>query len=282
VTAAKEASVAKSAAVGAAFIADIQSRRVPEAALGIWWLGQASFVIRGGGTTVYLDPYLAPGQHRIVPPAVEPAQVNNADLVLCTHDHGDHVDPIALAGIAKASPRARFLVPGVAEERLLALGIAPERIVVPPIDEPMSFGDLVVTAIPAAHEELDYSPQRGHPYLGYVLKLNGVVAYHSGDCTMYEGLTERLKSHRPDVALLPINGHDWKRTHEGIIGNMTYREAADLAVATGVDLCIPMHYGMFANNTEPPGNFVDYVHQHYPEQHVKVMARYEGFVYLKP
>jgi len=269
------------AKVGEALLADIQTRRVPERAVGIWWLGQASFVVRGAGVTVYLDPYLTPSPRRLVPPPLAPDQVANADLVLCTHDHADHIDPGALPGIAQASPGARILVPGVARDRVVGLGVPAERVVVPPVDEPVAYGPLSVTAIPAAHEELDYTPEAGYPYLGYVLQLNGVTLYHSGDCTMYEGLTERLLAHRPDVALLPINGHDWKRLRRQTIGNMTYREAVDLAADVGIDLVIPMHYGMFRGNTEPPGHFVDYVHEFYPEQKVHVMARYEGFVYLK-
>lgn len=268
--------------IGEALLADVQRRQIPEDALGIWWIGQSSFIIRGGGITVYVDPYLNPSPKRIVPPPLRPEQVTNADFVLCTHDHGDHIDPTALPGIAAASPHTKILVPGVARDKLVGLGIPAQQIVVPQVDDPVSVGSLTVTAIPAAHEELDYSPERGYPYLGYVLKLNGVTLYHAGDCTMYEGLNERLKVHRPDVVLLPINGHDWKRTHKGIIGNMTYREAADLAAEVRADLTIPMHYGMFAHNTEPPGHFVNYMLDCYPTQKIKVMARYEGFVYLKP
>ena len=267
--------------IGQRLLADIQHRWIPENALGIWWLGQASFIVRGGGITIYVDPYLNPSPKRIVPPPLRPEQVTNADLVVCTHDHNDHIDPTALPGIAAASPHAKIMVPGVARDKLVGLGIPAQRIVVPSVDEPISFGPLTVTAIPAAHEDLDYSPDCGYPYVGYVLKLNGVTLYHAGDCTMYEGLIERLKVHRPEVVLLPINGHDWKRTHKGIIGNMTYREAADLAAEVGADLAIPMHYGMFPHNTEPPGHFVDYILDCYPTQKIKVMARYEGFVYLK-
>jgi L-ascorbate metabolism protein UlaG (beta-lactamase superfamily) len=267
--------------IGQGLLADIQHRRIPGDALGIWWIGQSSFIVRGGGITIYIDPYLNPSPKRIVPPPLRPEQVTNADYVLCTHDHSDHIDPTALPGIAAASPRAKILVPAVAREKLVGLGISAGQIVVPSIDEPMIAGPLTIVAIPAAHEALDYSPELGYPYLGYVLKFNGVTLYHAGDCTMYEGLSERLKVHRPDVALLPINGHDWKRTHQGIIGNMTYREAADLAVEVRADLAIPMHYGMFSHNTEPPGHFVNYVQDVYPTQKIKVMARYEGFVYLK-
>jgi L-ascorbate 6-phosphate lactonase len=267
--------------VGETLLADVQCRWIPKGALGIWWIGQSSFIVRGSGVTIYLDPYLNPTHRRIVPPPLRPEQVTNADLVLCTHDHGDHIDPTALPGIAAASPHAKILIPGVARDKVVGMGIAVQQVVVPPVDDPVVYGLLTITAIPAAHEELDHSPVRGYPYLGYVLKLNGVTLYHAGDCTMYEGLSERLKVHRPDVVLLPINGHDWKRTHQGIIGNMTYREAADLAVEVGADLAIPMHYGMFAHNTEPPGHFVNYIHEFYPTQKIKVMARYEGFVYLK-
>jgi L-ascorbate 6-phosphate lactonase len=267
--------------VGEALLADVRRRRIPEEALGLWWLGQASFIIRGGGLTIYVDPYLNPSPRRLVPPPLRPEQVTDADLVLCTHDHSDHIDPTALPGIAAASPRATILVPAVARDKVVGMGIPAQRIVVPTVDQPLLFGPLTVTTIPAAHEELDHSPDHGYPYVGYILKLNGVTLYHAGDSTIYEGLAERLKLHRPDVALLPINGHDWKRTHQNIIGNMTYREAADLAVEVGADLAIPMHYGMFAHNTEPPGHFVDYMLDFYPTQKIKVMARYEGFVYLK-
>jgi L-ascorbate metabolism protein UlaG (beta-lactamase superfamily) len=268
--------------VGETLLADVQRRWIPQEALGLWWIGQSSFILRGGGVTTYIDPYLNPSPRRLVPPPLRPEQVGNADLVLCTHDHRDHIDATALPGIARASPQAKLLVPGVAREKVIGLGIPAPQVVVPPVDEPVAFGAMTVTAIPAAHEALDYTPDSGYPYLGYVVRLNGVTLYHAGDCTMYEGLTERLKLHRPDIVLLPINGRDWKRTRQNIIGNMTYREAADLAVEVGADLMIPMHYGMFAHNTEHPGYLVDYLLDQHPTQKIKVMARYEGFVYLKP
>lgn len=269
------------AKIGAELIADIQGRWIPDGALGIWWLGQSSFVVKGSGTIVYIDPYLEPNPRHAVPPPLVPGQITHADVVLCSHDHPDHIDPVALAGIANASPRARIVVPAIAREKVARLGIDQDRVVAARVDRVTNLGALSLTAIPAAHEELDYSERWGYPYLGYLLELNGVVLYHAGDTTVYEGLLERLSSRPVDIALLPINGHDWKRLHGGTIGNMSYREAADLAVDAGMGMVIPMHYGMFPRNSEPPGHFVDYIHQFYPEQRIHVMARYEGFVYLK-
>jgi L-ascorbate metabolism protein UlaG (beta-lactamase superfamily) len=54
--------------VGERLLTDAQGRRIPDDALGRWWLGQASFIVRGAGITVYVDPYLNPTQRRIVPP----------------------------------------------------------------------------------------------------------------------------------------------------------------------------------------------------------------------
>lgn len=266
---------------GARLLEEIKAKQIPAGGLGIWWLGQASFAVKANGCTIYIDPFLMPHASRLVPPAFPAESVDNADLVLCTHDHLDHIDPVALPAIARASSRAKVLVPGIAREKVVGLGVPRERVVVPPVDVAVGHGPASVTAIPAAHEELDYSPEGSYPYLGYVVRLGGVTLYHSGDCTLYEGLAERLKTHRPDVALLPINGHDWYRTKAGTIGNMGYREAADLAHDVGIDLVIPMHFGMFRGNTEPPGHFVSYVHEFYPEQKTKVMARYEGFVYSR-
>jgi L-ascorbate metabolism protein UlaG (beta-lactamase superfamily) len=60
---------------------------------------------------------------------------------------------------------------------------------------------------------------------------------------------ERVKSHQVDVALLPINGRDFYWISAGIIGNFSYRETADFAVRSGAKVVIPMHYGIFRNNT---------------------------------
>ena len=47
------------------------------------------------------------------------------------------------------------------------------------------------------------------------------------------------------------------------MGNLTPREAADLAAANGADLVIPMHYDM-SGNTQMPGIFIDYLRRRYP------------------
>lgn len=57
---------------------------------------------------------------------------------------------------------------------------------------------------------------------------------------------------RPDVVLLPINGHDPGR---GVAGNLNADEAVRFAQHAGARMVIPHHFDMFAFNTAPVGDF---------------------------
>ena len=77
---------------------------------------------------------------------------------------------------------------------------------------------------------------------------------------------------------VPINGHDWKRYDEDLMGNMTYREAVDLCCYVGTDYIVPMHYDLFENNTENPAFFVDYLYRKYFGQKFKMFMSEESMI----
>ena len=130
--------------------------------------------------------------------------------------------------------------------------------------ETIEVDGIEVTAIASAHEFLDRDEDSGrYPYLGFIIKANGVTIYHSGDTCMYEGLTTKLKQFDYDAVFLPINGRDAVRLESGCIGNMTYQEAADLAGVLTPRLTVPTHFGMFSSNTIDPQLFVDYMRVKY-------------------
>jgi L-ascorbate metabolism protein UlaG (beta-lactamase superfamily) len=265
----------------AARIADTD---VPAGAVALWWLGQASVAIKAsrgdGATTVYVDPYLQLSESRLSPSPFPPEALTNADLVLLTHDHLDHVDPVALPGIARASPRARFVAPRPIAGRVAELVGGADRVVPAVADQPLRLGPAEVLPVPAAHEQLDLTDQ-GYPYLGYTLRLGSLAVHHTGDTIPYPGQIERVRAHDVDVLLVPINGRDFYRTSRGTIGNMDYREAGDFAVAIGAGVAIPIHYGMFRGNTVPPGHFVSYLADYHPAQSVHVFGRFGKFVYCR-
>jgi L-ascorbate metabolism protein UlaG (beta-lactamase superfamily) len=230
-----------------------------------WWLGQHSFVVKAGPRVFYIDPYLAESAARQTPPLLAPGQVTNADFVLCTHDHADHIDPVALPGIAGASKAARFVTPRTATDRVRGLGIPAERHLPISAPESLSVDGLRLTAIKAKHEFFDEDRRLGFPYLGYVVEVNGVTFYHAGDTLVYDGLLTTLSQWRFDVAFLPINGRDAERYRRHILGNMTYQEAVDLAGELQVGLAVPAHYDMFPGNMEDPRKFTDYLAAKFPD-----------------
>ncbi len=257
--------MAEVALQGTALRDEIARTRTEPGQVAFWWLGQHSFILKGGETVVYIDPYLSPSPARQTPPLLTPAAVTDADLVLCTHDHGDHIDPGAIPGIAAASPAARFVAPRPAGQRMRELGVSPDRLTLLTDGEEAEWRGVRVTAVKSKHERFDEVPGVGFPFLGYVIALNGATLYHAGDTLVYEGLVTTLQRHAPSVLFLPINGRCADRLRSGCIGNMTYQEAVDLAGDVGARWAVPTHYDMFIGNQEDPTKFVRYMEVKFPE-----------------
>jgi L-ascorbate 6-phosphate lactonase len=272
---------------GSGFIASIDRLNVPAGAMGFWWLGQGSAVIKMGGQVIWLDPYLDPEldrgtSRRLMEPPVAPEEVTNASVILLTHDHRDHIDPESLPGVASASPEALIVAPNPHMRRVTDLVGRSDRNQFVRAGDSVRVGELEIIAIPAAHEELDEDTALGHPYLGYVLKVDGLTMYCSGDTVPYEGLVEELSDHAIDVAMLPINGRDFFRTRAGTIGNMDSREAAEIANMCRFDTLIPVHWGMFAGNTVPPGQVVSYAAYREYDFHIHVPGLARPWLYRAP
>lgn len=233
----------------------------PSANLTIHWLGQAGFALRSiDGTVVLIDPYLSDSlaikysgklfpHIRLQVPPIQTSEIPRVDFILITHGHSDHMDPGTIPGLALQHPKAQFIVPARELELAIARGVPANRVI-------GAFGDdtiglingLCVHAVPSAHENLDLGPN-GSRYLGYVIEMHGERIYHSGDCVPYSGLTERLNSLRPTIALLPVNGRDEFRLHNGVPGNMSLNEALELCESSKIPQMIAHHWGMFSFNT---------------------------------
>ncbi len=251
---------------GETLAASIRDKRPEPGRAILWWLGQHGFAVRLGGATLYVDPYLSDNPRRRVPPLLRPEQITDADAVIGTHDHSDHIDRPVWPVLAQASPRARFVVPERVRAGLIAdLGLPPERVLGLDDGVVLEVNGVRIHGLPAAHELLDQDPATGrHRYLGVVLEAGGCAVYHAGDTCLYEGLQDRLRAFRLAAALLPINGRDAERLARNCIGNMTFQEAVDLAGAVRPGLTVCTHFDMFLGNLEDPREFSDYLRIKYP------------------
>lgn len=243
---------------------DIRQCTVP----AFWWLGQLGFALKLDSKLLYIDAYLGESAERSILPLLKPEDLSDADFILGTHNHIDHIDWEVWKKIAAASPKPLFILPqALIDEMGEGSGIPAERLV--GLDDGVSFesGGLKISGIASAHEFLDPAAETGRfPYLGYVVESSDVTIYHAGDTCVYEGLLTKLRKWKKFNALfLPINGRDGKRYRSGCIGNMTYQEAADLAGMLHPKMAVPGHYDMFSFNGENPCLFAEYLEAKYPD-----------------
>jgi L-ascorbate 6-phosphate lactonase len=276
----------------ASIVASIEQTQLADGMVAFWWLGQSGFLLRSAGMTIYLDPFLSEHPARLVPPLFPLETAPPADIVFCTHEHWDHLDPATLPALAQHSPRARFVVPRPIVDQITALGIEAERVVGVQPDEEHALGALTVFPMPARHglksppAAYDFGSgeqgSQGHyRYLGYVIELAGVRVYHAGDTVAYDGLVERLQRLAVDVALLPINGRSYFREQQDIVGNFDEREAAEVAAAAGVKVLVPIHHEIFAANLGRPGALAEEIFNRRMEVTCYLPAHGRRFTYVK-
>jgi L-ascorbate 6-phosphate lactonase len=246
---------------------------VPEdGKLAVWWIGQSGFVIRTPKYCFVTDPYLSTTledatvncspemKHvRMTPIPVSPEDITCVDYILCSHDHGDHYDAVSVRALLNANPSAKVIVPPAAKPSLLNDEIPKDRIFSVGTRDRYQQPELEITAIQAKHNNFDYTEEFGYPYVGYIIRVQGITIYHAGDTILFEELPEMLKAENIDVGLIPVNGYDDARVKAGFQSNFLFDEAADIAKYAGMKLIIPCHYDMFTVNTEQIGRFVNYI-----------------------
>ncbi len=249
-----------------AFLDDVfHAKRHPNQ-LHLWWLGQSGFLIQWQGHHLLIDPYLSDSltkkyagtnkpHVRMTERVIAPERLDFVDIVTSSHNHTDHLDGETLIPLWKANPNLTVLVSranvNFAAERLQ---VAPERLT--PIrvdDKAIKIDPFAFQAIPSAHETLEQDENGDHRFIGLIIRVGKWTIYHSGDCIPYDGLVERLKNLKIDVALLPINGRDPAR---GVPGNFSADEAARLGKQINAGIVIPCHYEMFEFNTVSPEGFI--------------------------
>ncbi len=249
-----------------ALLEDIAATETGPGEAAFWWMGQHTFIVKAGKTVIYIDPWFPNWPSRQTRPLITPQEAILADLVLITHDHADHLCPETLPHMVTASPNALFVGPRTATERLLGdCQIPADRLHTVSANETLTFQDARITVIKSKHESFDEHPILGFPFLGYVVEINGVTFYHSGDTIPYEGLLTTLQAWPHfDAMFLPINGRDAERFLRNCLGNLTFQEAAELAGDLGAGLVVPAHYDMFIGNQEDPNKFVQFLNAKYP------------------
>jgi L-ascorbate metabolism protein UlaG (beta-lactamase superfamily) len=248
-----------------ALLADIHASDRRDGSFRLWWLGQSGFLLQWQGIHVLLDPYLSDSltnkysqtdkpHVRMTELVIDPARLSIVEIATSTHNHTDHLDAETLRPILATNPSLKLVIAD-ANRSFVADRLKIDPSIPIGVDDGTSveISGIKFSGIASAHETLDRDEHGRAQYLGYVLQFGGWTIYHSGDTVRYEGMAEKLRPFKVDVALLPINGRSPDRR---VPGNLFGREAAKLARDIDARLVIPCHFEMFEFNTASPDEFI--------------------------
>ena len=193
-------------------------------------ISHASFVMETPVGTIYVDP---------VGEAAAYADFPDADLVLVTHEHGDHFNADTLDAVVKDGT-ALITNPAVHEKLPEALKSRAEQI---GNGEETSFNTLGIAAIPAyniTEERKQFHPEGRDN--GYVLSFDGFRVYVSGDT---EDIPEMRALENIDLAFVCMN----------LPFTMDAKAAASAVAEFKPAFVYPYHYRGRDGGTQDPAVF---------------------------
>jgi|SRR3989344_6715059 len=186
------------------------------------FLGHSGFLIScksGAEKKIAIDPYNISDK------------VPKVDLILITHSHYDHCSIKDILKIVK--PGTCIVIPADAQSKITRIENVEMQVVEP--GESLEFGNIKIEALPAYNVDKDFHSKK-EGWLGYLIKLPGVIVYHAGDSDKIPEMTNLTgygKHGNEFVALLPVSGKFV----------MDAEQAAEVASLISPDLVIPCHYG---------------------------------------
>ena len=210
----------------------------------IKWLGHAGFLIAlksvpfeegKNSKTIYIDPYKIKEDSE------------KADLILITHSHYDNCSFEDLKKIVKED--TKIVLPADCQSKIMKFDFPFEMIIMEPNME-LNFGSISINSLMAYNLHKPFHPKDAS-WMGYLLKINGLLIYHAGDTDFIpemQRLTGFSGSDRKLIALLPVGGRF----------TMTAEEAAEAAELIKPHLAIPMHYGSVVGTEKDAEDFVQF------------------------
>ncbi len=184
--------------------------------LEITFIGHGTLILAFDGKIIHVDPYGHLADYSKLP---------KADIVLITHEHGDHLDPAALAQVRTEKTRLVYTEKCAAQVKggtIMKNG------------DVQTIEGILIEAVPAYNRV--HRRDNGQPYHpqgdgnGYVLTFGDKRIYIAGDT---ENIPEMKALTGIDFAFLPMN----------LPYTMTPEMAADAARAFRPKVLYPYHYG---------------------------------------
>lgn len=248
---------------------EIKQVRVPEGAVSLWWLAQAGFVFKTASDDIlYLDPYLsnvvekAFGFKRLSLAPIDAESVQ-ADWVISSHEHLDHLDTDALPIIRQNNPSCRFAGSQACLPEYQKMGFPADAVTLLEPGKRYCLGPVEIVTARSDHGDL--SPTA----LSLLLDFGKVRVLFTGDTAFNVPLMQLLIDLKPDILLTCINGK---------FGNLNPQEAAQLAQIVSPRAVVPCHFWMFKEHNGDPESFIQACAQECPSIPVHLLRPGEGLI----
>lgn len=204
------------------------------------FLGHSTVRLELGGKVVLIDPVLT-SRVSLLRRVVAPLRAQDwadADVVLISHLHGDHLH---IPSLRLLRPDTRVIVPRGSAEWVRRRGI--RRVEEIDVGQTIVDDGLRITATYADHSGHRWGPRstRGpdSPALGHILEADGLRVYAAGDTDLFDGMGSFGEL---DVALLPVWG--WGPNLGP--GHLDPERAAAAVDVLRPRLAVPVHWGTLA------------------------------------
>lgn len=201
----------------------------------ITYHGHSCFLVEGNKYSAIFDPFLKENPLA----KIRPEDVN-ADAILVSHGHSDHVgDAVEISKKNRAPVIAPFE---------LACYLQGKGATVQPMNvggaRKFLFGTVKLTI--AHHSSTTEAGAAGNP-CGFILTMDDKVIYHAGDTGLFSDMRLIGELHSIDVALVPI-GDNY---------TMGITDALKAVELLKPKIAIPMHYDTFDPIKQDPKQFTE-------------------------
>ena len=199
----------------------------------ITYLGQAGFLFEYKETKIMIDPYLSNSVAKFEPRNERRFPVDERffsivpNVLLFTHNHGDHYDEETVKRFVTEESRITVLSPYSVWHDVRKFG-GNNNFILFDKGTSVTVDGVVFTAVKAVHSDKDA--------IGVVMEIEGEKYYITGDTLYSEEVFSSLPQGRYKALFLPING---------IGNNMNVADAKRFLERIQADFVVPMHIGLF-------------------------------------
>ncbi len=249
------------------FAGKLLGTSVPENGVGVFFLGQAGFIIKThGGELIAIDPYLSDccnryfGFKRLMPYILAPNEVE-LDWLVASHAHFDHFDPDSVPMLL-ANGKTRFVGAKDTAAECERLGIK-DNLTFISVGDKVDMGEATLTAV-----RCDHGADTPHA-LGLLFEVAGKKIYMMGDTAYRPEWLESPEIQNVDLLILPING---------AFGNLNSEEASLVIKALSPKMAVPCHYWNFAQHFGSPFDFMECMKKNCPDAKYTLMRQGEVMI----